>query len=143
MTLGASPDTRACRGGFNVFRRVVEDALLEHPDVASAGVVAGPIGVCGRKSWRCLPHDRQHGGGRRSWSTQSRAGAYKYSKEVHILDLVPLTPVGKSTARRCENGCLDNHYPGGEGLVTSPGRRARLSFHSPVLRVRRRRCGLA
>ncbi len=36
--------------------------------------------------------------------------------------------------------CLHNHYPRGEGLATSPGRRARLRFHSPVLRLRGRRC---
>jgi hypothetical protein len=38
---------------------------------------------------------------------------------------------------------LHNHYPGGVGLATSPGRRARLRFHSPVLRLTRRRYGLA
>jgi acyl-CoA synthetase (AMP-forming)/AMP-acid ligase II len=35
-------DWLVIRGGFNVFRRVVEDALLEPPDVASAGVVGRP-----------------------------------------------------------------------------------------------------
>ena len=30
------------RGGFNVYPRDVEDALLEHPGVAAAGVVGRP-----------------------------------------------------------------------------------------------------
>src|SRR6201996_5039069 len=30
------------RGGFNVYPRDIEDALLEHPDVATAGVVGEP-----------------------------------------------------------------------------------------------------
>jgi hypothetical protein len=30
----------------------------------------------------------------------------------------------------CNNG-FQNHYPRGEGLATSPCRRARLRFHSP------------
>ena len=38
----------------------------------------------------------------------------------------------KVAQRIAKNGCLDNHYPSGEGLATSPGRRARLRFHSPV-----------
>ena len=35
-----------------------------------------------------------------------------------------------------KGGCLYNHYPSGEGLATSPGRRARLRCHSPFPRVR-------
>ena len=40
--------------------------------------------------------------------------------------------MGKSTAKSgANNGCLYNKYPRGEGLATSPGRRARLRFDSP------------
>ena len=37
------------RGGFNVFPRDVEEALLEHPAVAAAGVVGRPDDVHGEE----------------------------------------------------------------------------------------------
>ncbi len=48
----------------------------------------------------------------------------------------PLTVVSKveRNAMR-KNGCLDNYYPRGEGLATSPYHRARLRFHRPNFRV--------
>ena len=53
-------------------------------------------------------------------------------RHVELFYLVPLTPMGKSTAKSgANNGCLYNKYPRGEGLATSPGRRARLRFDSP------------
>jgi long-chain acyl-CoA synthetase len=85
------------RGGFNVYPRDVEDALVEHPDVQMAGVI-------GRA-------DREHGeevvafvsvtpGSTLTpqeliaWARQ-RIGGYKYPREVHITEALPLTPVGK------------------------------------------------
>jgi long-chain acyl-CoA synthetase len=85
------------RGGFNVFPRDVEEALIEHPAVAAAGVVGRP--------------DEEHGeevvafvelrSGQEvteaelvAWSKE-RMGGYKYPREVHIVPSLPLTPVGK------------------------------------------------
>jgi long-chain acyl-CoA synthetase len=85
------------RGGFNVFPRDVEEALLEHPEIAAAGVV-------GRR-------DDEHGeevvafvelrSGQAvdaedlvAWSKE-RIGGYKYPREVHVVPSLPLTPVGK------------------------------------------------
>jgi long-chain acyl-CoA synthetase len=85
------------RGGFNVYPRDVEDALLEHPAVATAGVVGRP--------------DEQHGeevvafvslaqadvateAELVAWARE-RIGGYKYPREVHIVDSLPLTAVGK------------------------------------------------
>jgi long-chain acyl-CoA synthetase len=61
------------RGGFNVFPRDVEDALLEHPSVGAAAVVPEQLVEFVR----------------------ARVGKHKYPREVHILEAVPLTPVGK------------------------------------------------
>ena len=85
------------RGGFNVYPRDVEDALLEHPRVAAAGVVGRPDERYGEEvvafvSLRApgeLSEDELI-----AWARQ-RIGGYKYPREVHILDAVPLTPVGK------------------------------------------------
>jgi len=85
------------RGGFNVYPRDVEDALVEHPAVQMAGVVGKP--------------DERHGeevvafvtltGGDElepdelvAWARE-RIGGYKYPREVHVIEVLPLTPVGK------------------------------------------------
>jgi acyl-CoA synthetase (AMP-forming)/AMP-acid ligase II len=108
-------DWLVIRGGFNVFPRDVEDALLEHPDAALAGGVGRPDKRSGEEVVAFVSlKTRQQGGG-------GGAGPQSVAK----------------------NGCPDNHYPRGKGLATSPSRRARLRFHSVVLRVRRRRSGLA
>jgi long-chain acyl-CoA synthetase len=85
------------RGGFNVYPRDVEDALLEHPAVIGAGVVGRP--------------DERHGeevvafvslGSPDSVSAEElvewgreRIGGYKYPRAVEIIDAMPLTAVGK------------------------------------------------
>jgi long-chain acyl-CoA synthetase len=83
------------RGGFNVFPRDVEDALLEHPAVELAAVVGRPDERLGEEvvafvSLRseASPDDL------REWSKQ-RLGAHKYPREVRVIPAVPLTPVGK------------------------------------------------
>jgi len=40
------------RGGFNVYPRDVEDALIEHPAVATAGVVGRPDQMHGEEDHR-------------------------------------------------------------------------------------------
>jgi long-chain acyl-CoA synthetase len=81
------------RGGFNVFPRDVEDALLEHPAVVEAAVVGRP--------------DERHGEEVVAFVAgavtadevvafaKGRIGGYKYPREVHVVDSLPLTPIGK------------------------------------------------
>ena len=81
------------RGGYNVYPREVEEALLEHPGVSSAAVV-------GRR-------DELHGEEVVAFVTgeveadevvafaKQRIGGYKYPREIHVLDALPLTPIGK------------------------------------------------
>jgi long-chain acyl-CoA synthetase len=85
------------RGGFNVYPRDVEDALLEHPAIESAGVVGRPDTVSGeevvafvslRPGEELTPEELVE------WA-RARIGGYKYPREVHIVDAVPLTNVGK------------------------------------------------
>jgi long-chain acyl-CoA synthetase len=85
------------RGGFNVYPRDVEDALLEHPDVEVAGVIGRPDRVHGEEvvafvSPRAGVPISSHELIR--WA-RAHIGGYKYPREVHVLDSVPLTPVGK------------------------------------------------
>ena len=85
------------RGGFNVFPRDVEDALLEHPAVATAGVVGRPDETHGeevvafvmlRDGYDLVPADLVA-------YAKERIGGYKYPREIRIVPYVPLTPVGK------------------------------------------------
>jgi long-chain acyl-CoA synthetase len=85
------------RGGFNVYPRDVEDALLEHPDVAVAAVVGEPSASHGEE---VVAFVTLRGGAALEpaelvdWARQ-RIGGYKYPRRVVMVDEVPLTPVGK------------------------------------------------
>jgi long-chain acyl-CoA synthetase len=85
------------RGGFNVYPRDVEDALLEHPAVEMAGVVGRPDRLHGEevvafvtlRATTPVSSDELI-----DWSRQ-RIGGYKYPREIQIVDSIPLTAVGK------------------------------------------------
>jgi long-chain acyl-CoA synthetase len=85
------------RGGFNVYPRDVEDALVEHPAVAMAGVVGAPSATHGEevvafvslRAGATLEAEQLV-----DWSRE-RIGGYKYPRRVTIVDQIPLTPVGK------------------------------------------------
>jgi long-chain acyl-CoA synthetase len=85
------------RGGFNVFPRDVEDALLEHPAVSSVGVVGRPDERHGEEvvAFVSLRAGRDATAAELVAFGKDRIGGYKYPREVRILSDVPLTPVGK------------------------------------------------
>lgn len=86
------------RGGFNVFPRDVEDALLTHPDIIGAAVVGRPDDAHGEEVVAFValragatvtePEIREY--------ARARLAATKYPREVHIIDAIPLTSVGKT-----------------------------------------------
>ncbi len=98
------------RGGFNVYPRDVEDALVEHPAVAMAGVVGRPDRDRGEE---VVAFVSLHPGAQVSrqeliaWSRE-RIGGYKYPREVHVLDAVPLTPVGKIDRKALRSSLATN-----------------------------------
>ncbi|MFL5932125.1 MAG: class I adenylate-forming enzyme family protein [Gaiellaceae bacterium] len=85
------------RGGFNVFPRDVEEAMLEHSAVVAAGVVGRPDEAHGEEVVAFVEL------GPRQDATpedlvafaKQRIGGYKYPREVHLVGSLPLTPVGK------------------------------------------------
>jgi long-chain acyl-CoA synthetase len=85
------------RGGFNVFPRDVEDALLEHPAVAAVGVVGRPDEERGEEvvAFVALHHGDELTDEELVAYAKERIGGYKYPREVRIVPSVPLTPVGK------------------------------------------------
>jgi long-chain acyl-CoA synthetase len=90
------------RGGYNVYPRDVEDALLEHPEVAMAGVVGRPDDRLGEEvvAFVSLTPGATVTADELIEFTRSRMAANKYPREVHIVDAVPLTSVGKLDRKR-------------------------------------------
>ena len=85
------------RGGFNVFPRDVEEALLEHPAVAAAGVVGRPDEAHGEEvvAFVELRPGQEADTDDLVAFAKERIGGYKYPREVHVVPSLPLTPVGK------------------------------------------------
>jgi len=85
------------RGGFNVFPRDVEEALLEHPAVAGACVVGRPDEVHGEEivAFVSLVSGSETPGDDLIAFCKQRIGGYRYPREVQVLPALPLTPVGK------------------------------------------------
>ncbi|HEV1998597.1 MAG TPA: AMP-binding protein, partial [Candidatus Dormibacteraeota bacterium] len=85
------------RNGFNVYPRDVEDALLEHPAVQLAAVVGRPDPATGEEvvAFVSLNPGAEVTPAELVEYARQKLGAYKYPREVRIMDAVPLTPVGK------------------------------------------------
>ena len=85
------------RGGFNVYPRDVEDALVQHPAVQMAAVIGRADSVSGEEVVAFVapaPGAELSSEELLEWS-RDHIGGYKYPRELHILGAVPLTPVGK------------------------------------------------
>ena len=89
------------RGGFNVYPRDVEEALLEHPAVAAAAVVGRPDPLYGEEvvAYVALREGDDVPGVTPqeliAFSAE-RLGRHKHPREVHLVEHVPLTSVGKT-----------------------------------------------
>jgi long-chain acyl-CoA synthetase len=90
------------RGGYNVYPRDVEDALMEHPDVAGAAVVGRPDAKYGeevvafvqlRPGAEVTPAELVAFG-------KEHLSAVKYPREVRVVDSIPLTSVLKTDRKR-------------------------------------------
>jgi long-chain acyl-CoA synthetase len=83
------------RGGFNVFPRDVEEALLEHPAVATACVLGRPDEVHGEEVVAFVTLVEETAPEELVAFGKERLGGYKYPREIHVLEALPLTPIGK------------------------------------------------
>ena len=89
------------RGGFNVYPREVEEVLMTHPDVSLAAVVGVPHESLGEevKAFVILNPDAKTTPEELvEWSRREMA-AYKYPREVVIVDSLPMTATGKILKR--------------------------------------------
>ena len=85
------------RGGFNVYPRDVEDVLVQHPAVQMAAVVGRPSERHGEEvvAFVSLAPDAQITGEDLIAWAREHIGGYKYPRDVHVVDAIPLTAVGK------------------------------------------------
>ena len=85
------------RGGFNVYPRDVEDALVRHPAVQMAAVVGRPSERHGEEvaAFVSLTAGAEISGEALVDWAREHIGGYKYPREVHLVHAIPLTPVGK------------------------------------------------
>jgi long-chain acyl-CoA synthetase len=103
------------RGGFNVYPRDVEDALIEHPAVQLAAVIGRPDRVHGEEivAFVSLRSSSEAPSSEApltpeallAWARE-RIGGYKYPRELQIVDAIPLTPVGKIDRKALRNRVL-------------------------------------
>ncbi|TQJ37384.1 MULTISPECIES: long-chain-fatty-acid--CoA ligase [Streptomyces] len=89
------------RGGYNVYPREMEEVLHEHPAVALAAVVGVPhthlgeeiaAAVVLRPGAHATPDELRE-------FVKSRVAAYKYPREVWLVDTLPTGPSGKILKR--------------------------------------------
>jgi long-chain acyl-CoA synthetase len=85
------------RGGFNVYPRDIEEALIEHPAVNGACVVGRPDAVHGEEvvAFVTLAPGAEASVEDLLAFGKKRLGGYKYPRELTVLPSLPLTPVGK------------------------------------------------
>ena len=85
------------RGGFNVYPRDVEDVLLAHPAVVAAAVVGKPDPKLGEEivAFVQLGPDQNATPDELIAYAREHLGAYKYPREVRVVDSIPLTSVMK------------------------------------------------
>jgi long-chain acyl-CoA synthetase len=90
------------RGGYNIYPREVEEALLRHPAVGQVAVIGVPDPQYGEEVCAVVVKDPE--GGEISeeelsaWS-KTKLAAYKYPRRVIFADSLPLGPSGKVLKR--------------------------------------------
>jgi long-chain acyl-CoA synthetase len=87
--------------GFKIWPREVEDVLYENPDVAEAVVVGVPDEYRGEtvKAYVVLRPESTVTPSDLIEFCRERLAAYKYPRQVEILDELPKTPTGKYLRR--------------------------------------------
>ena len=88
-------------GGYNVYPREVEDILLSHPDVAECGVVgqSDPTWVEAVVAFVVLRDGANASKTDITAFARQHLAAYKVPKEVHLIDTMPKSAVGKVLRR--------------------------------------------
>jgi acyl-CoA synthetase (AMP-forming)/AMP-acid ligase II len=107
-------------GGYNVYPREVEEALLAHPAVTGAAVVGAPDGtwVEAVTAFVTLRPGASASEDELRQAVRTRLAGYKVPKTVRVIDAIPMSPVGKVLRRALR----DPLWPPGPAAEPGPGR---------------------
>ncbi|MER7399083.1 long-chain fatty acid--CoA ligase [Streptomyces sp. NPDC000151] len=99
------------RGGFNVYPREVEEALLRHPGIAEAAVIGLPHPTHGEEVCAVVIRDKHADAAPTAqeiigWSKE-RLAKYKYPRRVEFVDAYPLGPSHKVLKRELRKRFTD------------------------------------
>ncbi len=84
------------RNGFNIYPRDVEDVLLAHPAVVGAAVVGKPDPALGEEIVGFVQLREPVDPADLIAFAKARLGAYKYPRDVRVIEAIPLTSVMKT-----------------------------------------------
>jgi len=89
------------RGGYNVYPREIEEVLYEHPDVAEAAVIGIPHDSLGEEVGAAVALKKDAGvtADELRDYVKDRVAAYKYPRQVWLVDELPKGPTGKVQKR--------------------------------------------
>ncbi len=89
------------RGGFNVYPREIEEALLEHPGVSLAAVLGTPSEEHGEEivAFVVPVADAEVSADEIVAWSKERLAAYKYPRRVELREELPMTATGKILKR--------------------------------------------
>ncbi len=84
-------------GGFNIYTKEVEQALMEHPDVADAAVVGVPDDIFGEAvaAFVELHPGKRPGADALQEHCKTRIASYKKPKHIFFVAALPRSGVGK------------------------------------------------
>ncbi len=94
------------RGGYNIYPREVEEALLRHPAVAQVAVFALPDPQYGEEVSAAVVLDPAGGevtAEELSAWAKTKLAAYKYPRRIFFTDAFPLGPSGKVLKRELQD----------------------------------------
>ena len=89
------------RGGYNVYPREIEEVLYEHPAVAEAAVIGIPHDNLGEDVGAAVAFKQGESATTEELQAfvKERVAAYKYPREIWIVDELPKGPTGKILRR--------------------------------------------
>jgi long-chain acyl-CoA synthetase len=90
------------RGGYNVYPREIEEVFYEHPSVLEVAVVGVPHATLGEEvaAAVALRSDSSATVEQLQAFVKQRLAAYKYPREVWVVDSLPKGPTGKILRRK-------------------------------------------
>ncbi|WP_375502226.1 long-chain fatty acid--CoA ligase [uncultured Jatrophihabitans sp.] len=89
------------RGGYNVYPREIEEVLYEHPAVAEAAVIGIPHSELGEDVGAAVAFKQGESATVEELQAfvKERVAAYKYPREIWVVDELPKGPTGKILRR--------------------------------------------